>query len=107
MIFISGPVVVSPSRKIEYMTMSQQDLSNSKWLKIKHSFAEEIQFNGLSTFIYNLPTTGDTRCQKIEIINAGKDDTAAYRMQINNMKSNKINTLVDGIYFRYILKILI
>lgn len=101
MIFISGPVVVSPSRNIEYMTMSQQDLSNTKWLRIKqsHACAEELQFNDISKCIYNVPPTGDTRCQKIEIINACKDDTAAYQMQINNMKSNTINTFVDGIYF--------
>lgn len=34
----------------------------------------------------------------IEIINAVKGDSAAYQFSLDNMKSNKIHTFVDGKY---------
>lgn len=94
MIFISGPVVVSPSETINYQAfLPDKQFSNAKWWKITKQSTTEIQPDTKKYLTYQ-----KNNIHAIEIINAEKADSAAYQFSLDNMKSNKIHTFVDGKY---------
>lgn len=94
MIFISGPLVVSPSEMINIQAnLFGQKLSNAKWWKTKDSSPKEIEFDSRKYFTYQ-----SKKIQKIEIHNADKEDSAVYQLSMDGTKSNKINVFVDGMY---------
>lgn len=94
MIFISGPVVVSPSETIHFQAfLPDKQFSNAKWWKITKQSTTEIQPDTKKYLTYQ-----KNNIHAIEIINAEKGDSAAYQFSLDNMKSNKIHTFVDGKY---------
>lgn len=94
MIFISGPVVVSPSETINFQAfLPDKQFSNAKWWKITKQSTTEIQPDTKKYLTYQ-----KNNIHAIEIINAEKGDSAAYQFSLDNMKSNKIHTFVDGKY---------
>lgn len=94
MIFISGPVVVSPSETINFHAfLPDKKFSIAKWWKIAKQSTTEIQPDTKKYLTYQ-----KNKIHAIEIINAVKGDSAAYQFSLDNMKSNKIHTFVDGKY---------
>lgn len=94
MIFISGPVVVSPSETINFQAfLPDKQFSNAKWWKITKQSTTEIQPDTKKYLTYQ-----KNNIHAIEIIDAEKGDSAAYQFSLDNMKSNKIHTFVDGKY---------
>lgn len=93
MIFISGPVLVSPTTVFKFQAYLSDQTSNGKWWKIKYGTTEEIKIDNKKYFTYY---KGNIR--EIEINNAEKEDSATYQFSLNNIKSNMIYTLVDGKY---------
>lgn len=94
MIFISGPVVVSPSETINFQAfLPDKQFSNARWWKITKQSTTEIQPDTKKYLLYQR-----NKIHAIEIINAEKGDSAAYQFSLDNMKSNKIHTFVDGKY---------
>lgn len=93
MIFISGPVVVSPSETITFHAfLPDQNVSNVKWWKIKDQSKKEVEIgSGKYSVIYE----GDN-INRFEIFNAEKEDSATYQCIADNMKSNTIYVHVDG-----------
>lgn len=98
MIFISGPVVVSPSDKMKFLTIftSNQNCLNAKWFKIKKGSKKEIDFGSTKYIISN--TSDGTKTQTLDVVHAGEEDNAGYQLTINGFRSNMINTFVDGMY---------
>lgn len=94
MIFISGPVVVSPSETINFQAfLPDRKFSIAKWWKITKQSTTEIQPDTKKYLVYQR-----NKIHAIEIINAEKGDSAAYQFSLDTMKSNKIHTFVDGKY---------
>lgn len=94
MIFISGPVVVSPSDNITLHTfMLDQNYANAEWWKIKNRLTTEIKIDGKKYRTYQ-----NTDKPFIEIHEANQEDSAAYQLSLGDMKSNIINIFVDGRY---------
>lgn len=95
MIFISGPVVVSPRDNIKFLTMftTNQNCLNAKWFKIKKYSKKEIN---LGSTKYSISNTSDgTKTQAFDVVQAGEEDSAGYQLTIDNVSSNVINTFVD------------
>lgn len=94
MLLISGPAVVSPLETIKFQTvLPDKGFSQAKWWKVTEQSTTEIQF-GTEKYL---------TCPKnktLKIVNADKGDSAAYQFSLDNMKSNKIHTFVDGKYFK-------
>lgn len=102
MIFISGPVVVSPRDNIKFLTMftTNQNCLNAKWFKIKKYSKKEIN---LGSTKYSISNTSDgTKTQAFDVVQAGEEDSAGYQLTIDNFSSNVINTFVDGMYSYYL-----
>lgn len=97
MLLISGPAVVSPFETITFQTVlpDKKRFSQAKWWKVTEQSTTEIQFGTEKYLTYQKNKT-----LEIEIINADKGDSAAYQFSLDNMKSNKIHTFVDGKYFK-------
>lgn len=96
-VFISGPMVVAPFANIELRAdyQSNQGVKNSKWMKIKKFTTNQLSFENPKYSIENLASYIKT--QKILIAKAEtKEDSAAYQLSLDNIKSNKINIFVDG-----------
>lgn len=93
MIFISGPVLVSPKTVFKFQAYLSNQTSNGKWWKTKGSTTEEITIDDKKYFTYYI---GNIR--EIEIHDAEEEDSATYHFSLNNIKSNKIYTRVDGKY---------
>lgn len=95
MIFISGPVVVSPSETIIFhVFLPNQSISKIKWWRIKDHSIKELKIDSEK---YLVIIEGDNR-YRFEIVNAEKDDSARYQCTADSMKSNTINVHVDGKY---------
>lgn len=95
MIFISGPVVVSPSDTITFhVYLSSQHISNVQWWKIKGLSKIEVEFDNVR---YKLIKEGDN-IYKFEITNAKSEDSGSYQCIADNMKSNTIYVYVNGKY---------
>lgn len=95
MSFISGPVVVSPSDTIIFHAfLPNQKISNIKWWKIKDQTKKDVEIGSEK---YSVICEGDN-IYRFEIINAEKEDSAAYQCTADDMKSNTINVHVDGKY---------
>lgn len=93
MIFISGPVVVSPTETITFHTfLPNQNFLNMKWWKIKDQSRREVD---IGSGKYSVINEGN-HIYRFEIVNAEKEDSAAYQCTADNMKSNTINVHVDG-----------
>lgn len=102
MVFISGPVVVAPSETITFHTfIPHQTVSNIKWWKIKDQSKKEVETGSEK---YSLKSKGDG-IYVFEIVNADKEDSAAYQCTTDDMKSNTINVLVNGKYTHDMLNI--
>lgn len=94
-IFISGPVVVLPSETITFHALlPNQNFSNMKWWKIKDQSKREVETGSGK---YSLINEGNN-IYRFEIVNAEKEDCAAYQCIADNMKSNTIYVHVDGKY---------
>lgn len=75
MIFISGPVVVSPSETINFQAfLPDRKFSIAKWWKITKQSTTEIQPDTKKYLLYQR-----NKIHAIEIINAEKGDSAAYQ----------------------------
>lgn len=95
MIFISGPVVVLPSETITFhVFLPNENFSNMKWWKMKDQSKREVETGSGK---YSVIKQGDN-IYRFEIVNAEKEDGAAYQCTVDNMKSNTINVYVDGKY---------
>lgn len=95
MIFISGPVVVLPSETITFhVFLPNENFSNMKWWKTKDQSKGEVETGSGK---YSVIKQGDN-IYRFEIVNAEKEDGAAYQCTVDNMKSNTINVYVDGKY---------
>lgn len=95
MLLISGPVLVSPTTIFKFQATCKlsDQTSNGKWWKIKYGTTEEIKIDYKK---YSTYYKGNI-CE-IEIYDAEEEDSATYQFSLNNIKSNKIYTLVDGKY---------
>lgn len=92
MIFLSGPVVVTPNETITFHAfLPNQNFSNMKWWKIKDQSKREIEIGIGNTKYVELN-------DRFEIFNADKEDSATYQCTADDMKSNTINVYVDGKY---------
>lgn len=104
MIFVAGPVVVSPADTIRFATifkpLSNPIISNTRWFKIRNSLKTEIIHDNIKHLITNSST--DKKIQKMEITDAGVEDSGGYQLSYANTKSNIINTFVDGMYFLHL-----
>lgn len=94
MIFISGPVVVSPSETINF----QAFLPDKQFWMQGGERKRNNQQQKYSQTLKNIWHIKKNNIHAIEIINAEKGDSAAYQFSLDNMKSNKIHTFVDGKY---------
>lgn len=78
MIFISGPVVVSPSETINFQAfLPDKQFSNARWWKITKQSTTEIQPDTKKYLTYQ-----KNNIHAIEIINAEKGDSAAYQFSL-------------------------
>lgn len=94
MFFVSGPVVVSPSKTITFQTyLPIKDFSRTKWLKMKDQSTKEIKPDNVK-YLY---TQGD-HMHKFHITNAETEDSATYYFSLEDMLSNNISVHVDGKY---------
>lgn len=99
MIFISGPVVVTPSETITFHAcMPGRRISNVKWWKIKDRSKKVLEADCKKYFIYQMK---DIIC--FEIMQADKDDSATYQLSWKSKKSNRINVHIDGKYIHLLV----
>lgn len=99
-IFISGPVVVSPSEEIIFEAyLPGLQLLNPKWWKKKDGSTKEIEINSEK---YSVTIDHDNK-YKFIILNAEEEDSAEYQISSTDMKSNAIYVHVDGKYIHYII----
>lgn len=98
MIFISGPVVVSPGDNMTFLTIftPNQNCLNARWFKIKKYSKKEIDLGSTKYIVTN--TSDGTKIQAFEVVHTGEEDSAGYQMTIDDFRSNMINTFVDGMY---------
>lgn len=94
MIFITGPVVVLPSEKIQFQTIYPPDINSThgKWFRTKSNNVSELQFVAKGYTIKN--SSSQPKIQTIEII--AKENEGAYHLSVNHMKSNIIKVFVNG-----------
>lgn len=96
MIFISGPVIVSPLEKIIFHAyLCDNTHSSEAWLKTSDCSTQEIEPDNKNSFTYR---NYDDKTRKFEILEADKEDSGTYQFSLGNLKSNKIHTFVDGKY---------
>lgn len=103
MIFISGPVAVFPSNTIEFQTFLPfpGHFSNPQWLKIENNIVREIKEQEDKNQKYFITKSKELRySEKLEIVDAGEEDSATYQLSFGTMKSNKIRTFVDGMFIK-------
>lgn len=103
MIFISGPVAVFPSNTIEFQMFLpfHGHFSNPQWLKIKNNIVKEIKEQEDKNQKYFITKSNGLRySEKLEIIDAGEEDSATYQLSFGTKKSNKIRTFVDGMFIK-------
>lgn len=94
MFFVSGPVVVSPSKTITFQTyLPIKDFSRTKWLKMKDQSTKEIKLDE-EKYLY----TQKDHMHKFEITDAKTEDSATYYFSLEDMSSNNISVHVDGKY---------
>lgn len=93
MIFITGPVVVLPSGKIQFQTIYPPDINSThgKWFRTKSNNVSKLQF-GAKGYAINT-SSSQPKIQTIEII--AKENEGAYQLSVNHMKSNIIKVLVN------------
>lgn len=98
MIFISGPVVVSSDGVIRFRTQftADQNCLNAKWLRCKKNTKKEITFGSTKYSVFN--SSKEIKTQTFEIVDLEEDDTAGYQLSLDGLKSNQINTIVDGMH---------
>lgn len=100
MIFISGPVVVSTDGIIRFQTQftTDQNSLHAKWLKCKRNTKKEITF-GITKYLWPINRiTKEIKTQTFDIVDLGEDDSAGYQLSLDDLKSNEINTFIDGLY---------
>lgn len=101
MIFISGPVVVTPSETITFDAhMPCRGLSNVKWWKIKDQSKKVLEVDGIK---YCMCQMKEKICFEINL--ADKDDSAAYQLSWKSKKSNRIYVNIDGKYIHLLFHI--
>lgn len=99
MIFISGPVVVTPSETITFHAhMPGRGISNMKWWKIKEQSKKVLEIDNKKYCIYQMKDK-----IRFEITLADEDDSAAYQLSWKSKKSNRINVYVDGKYIHFLV----
>lgn len=92
MVFISGPVAVSPKGKINFQAYkSDKKFSKAKWWKIRNNSAEELMADTTKYLMYQ-----KNNIHEIEILDANEEDCGAYQFSLDEIRSNKIYTTVDG-----------
>ena len=94
-LFISGPVVVSPKQNILFTTVLPQKCNpvQTKWFRIQNDTLIEIDFEVQG---YEKKTIkGDIITQTVEIPNAAKN-FCEYQLCLEDMKSNKITVFSEG-----------
>lgn len=91
-IFISGPVVVSPSDDIDFL-VHLPNISHEipRWWKIKNQSVKEIKFSS-----NKYSCRSENRIHRMKITNATTEDSAEYQLSLENKKSNKIYVYIDG-----------
>lgn len=96
MIFITGPVVVLPSGKIQFQTIYPPDINSAhgKWFRTKNNYVSELQFGAEGYAINTCTLSSQPKIQTIEII--AKENEGIYQLSVNHMKSNIIKVLVNG-----------
>lgn len=106
MIFVAGPVVVSPADTIMFATvfepLSNPIFSNTRWFKIRNSLKTEILNDNKKHLITNSST--DRKIQRMEITNAEEEDSGGYQLLFANTTSNLIHTFVDSMYLLHFKK---
>lgn len=95
MLFISGPVVVSPLDRITFQAyLPEREKMNAKWWKIKDHTKEELKVDN-KKYLFSCQSN-DIVC--FEIVCADQEDSAAYQLSFGKRRSNRINVCVDGKY---------
>lgn len=99
MIFISGPVVVTPSETITFHAyLPGKKISHAKWWKIKDQSKKILEVNDKKYCIYQMKDK-----IRFEITLADEDDSAAYQFSWKTKKSNRINVHIDGKYIHLLV----
>lgn len=92
MIFISGPVAVSPRGKINFQAyMPDKKFQKANWWKIRNNSAAELKPDGTKFLTYQ-----KNKIHEIEILDANEKDSGVYQFSLDEIRSNKIYTTVDG-----------
>lgn len=92
MLFISGPVVVSPLKRITFQAyLPGREKMNAKWWKIKDHTKEELEDDNQKYHINY--QSNNIVC--LEIFWADQEDSAAYQLSLGKRRSNRINVCVD------------
>lgn len=95
LIFISGPVVVSPSSTITiHVYLSNQNILDVKWWIIRGQSKKELILDNEK---YKFVPEEDN-IYKFEITTAKPEDSGAYQCIADNMKSNTLYVYVNGKY---------
>lgn len=106
MLFISGPVLVSPLETITFQAnLTGLANMNAMWWKIKDHKKERIKHANQKYHI----TYQSTDKVSLDIFWADEEDSAAYQLSLGKRRSNKINVCVDGKYvnlFRFLCFVL-
>lgn len=91
-IFISGPVMVSPSDDIDFLVhLPQKSHGIPRWWKIKDQSIKEIEFISKKYSYRN-----ENRIHRMKITKATIEDSAEYQFSLGNKKSNKIYVYING-----------
>lgn len=94
LIFISGPVMVSPSEDIDFLVrLPEKSHGIPRWWKIKDQSIKEIEFDNIKYTYHN-----KNRIHEMKITNATMEDSAQYQFSLGNTKSNKIYVYIEGKY---------
>lgn len=111
MVFISGPVVVSSSAKIQLQTILSFNINNVQveWLKTKNTITRKVdEKNDNRITIINTHICHNIS-QTLEIKNASGYE-GEYQLSLEcshvTLKSNKINVFIDGKYHLMLSKII-
>lgn len=94
-LFISGPVVVSPSNNIQFMTIfpKNTDVSQAVWTRISIDDSTEINFNNKGYSVNNFG--GVPQTQTVTIPNL-QENFGKYQLRLNNETSNIIDVFQYG-----------
>lgn len=100
-LFISGPVVVSPSESINFKAVipSIHSQSRAKWIMTKNKTSTEINFDKVGHSVINSRGPTNTQAVKIpsDLENIGAYQLCLEDAQNNMIKSNMINVFAYGI----------